>query len=255
MRTWLVLVAIALAVPSLACADEKQNARDAYRRATLHYELGEFRKALEAFKDAYRSVPDPALLFDLAQCHRQLGDAAQAAREYRLYLLKFPGAPRRDELRALIERLERAAAEADAATADGSQPPRPTPPPPKPTPPLPTPPVPVERHATPRPPTWLVFTTGGVGVAALVAAIVLASQAQALSDGERAKDPLLRDVQTAGQTRLLSSSANGLFIGGGALLLATGVLALTANWHRHASSRPAAWLAPTGNGLAVAGRF
>ena len=96
----LAIVGVLLSVQSPGAAEDKQKARVAYRLATQHYDLGEYKEALTAFKDAYRNFEDPAFLFNIAQCHRQLGDTVLAVREYRAYLRKVPDASNRDEVRA-----------------------------------------------------------------------------------------------------------------------------------------------------------
>src|SRR5688572_6331199 len=83
---------------SLAVAD-KDRARAAYKRGMQHYNLTEYREALDAFKEAYREFEEPALLFNIGQCHRQIGDKAIAIRFYRNYLNSVPGAPNREEVR------------------------------------------------------------------------------------------------------------------------------------------------------------
>jgi tetratricopeptide (TPR) repeat protein len=215
--------------------DRRQSARDSYRRATQHYELGEYQKALDDFKEAYRNRPDPALLFNIGQCYRQLGDAAQALREYRVYLLKDPDGPNREDVLELINKLVE---EADAKTTseaendDAREAPAPVvapapiavaPPPP----PLVPPAIP-DRS----PPKWLSFTAGAVGVAALVSAIALASQAESVSDRERAKDPYARDPRAQADVRTFSSAANALFVTGGVFAIGAGVLALTTKWRK-----------------------
>src|SRR5207237_7920421 len=119
-----------------ARAGDRTAARNAWKQATRHYELGEFDKALEAFKEAYRNVPDPVLLFDLGQCYRQLGEVHEALRSYRVYLLKTPETPHSDEVRGLIDRLQKTHAPPPAdpqaapppPPATGLSPPRLTPP-------------------------------------------------------------------------------------------------------------------------------
>ena len=106
---------IVIALASLAHAQDRDKAREAFRRATQHYELGEYREALDAFKEAYRSFEDPALLFNIAQCHRQLGDHAQAVRDYKMYLLKLPDTDNRDDVRELIAQLEKTIRDQQAA--------------------------------------------------------------------------------------------------------------------------------------------
>jgi Tetratricopeptide repeat len=56
----------------------------------------------------------PAFLFNIAQCHRQLGNKQEAIKFYRSYLRKVPDAPNAEEVRKLIASLE----ERDHAGAD-----------------------------------------------------------------------------------------------------------------------------------------
>lgn len=115
MKSAIVVVIVAIGwcvAPSSARCEDKVKARAAYEQATQHYELGEYREALEGFKEAYRQYAEPAFLFNLAQCRRQLGDNAQAIRDYRMYLTKVPDAPNRAEVEAIVERIERASASA-----------------------------------------------------------------------------------------------------------------------------------------------
>ncbi|HEY1587035.1 MAG TPA: hypothetical protein VGH63_15175, partial [Polyangia bacterium] len=64
---WLVAVAL-LGVASAALADtsdaDKSRARQLFQSARQHYNLGEFADALKDFKEAYRVVDDPTLLFN-----------------------------------------------------------------------------------------------------------------------------------------------------------------------------------------------
>src|SRR6185369_2327988 len=73
-------------------------ARQHYRSGLAHYDLGEYQAALEEFKDAYRAVQDPPFLFNIAQCHRKLGQSAEALTFYRSYLRRAPDAPNRAEV-------------------------------------------------------------------------------------------------------------------------------------------------------------
>lgn len=87
----LALVALLL-MPGLAQAsgtgsgDAETRARQHFAEGTVAYDLGEFQKALQAYGEAYRLAPRPALLFNVAQCHRQLGQYERAAFFYRRYL-------------------------------------------------------------------------------------------------------------------------------------------------------------------------
>src|SRR3954470_20883410 len=103
-----LIIAFLLTAP--AHADNKQLAKDAFREGTRLYEVAEFQKALEAFKRAYLNFEEPTLLFNIAQCHRQLGDKQEAARFYKTYLHKMPNAPNRGDVVKMIDTLEQAIA-------------------------------------------------------------------------------------------------------------------------------------------------
>ncbi|WNG43969.1 tetratricopeptide repeat protein [Archangium minus] len=89
-----VLVAVALAVSPLsssaASMESRSNgeaqARAKFAEGNLAYDLAEFQKALDAYSEAYRLKPLPGFLFNIAQCHRQLGRPERAAFFYRRYL-------------------------------------------------------------------------------------------------------------------------------------------------------------------------
>ena len=107
MKTGIVVgLLAALAFASSARAENLEKARAALRDANQHYDLGEYQQALDKFKEAYRNHEEPALLFNIAQCERLLGQNEEAAREYRMYLIKVPKAPNRDAVRALIDKLD-----------------------------------------------------------------------------------------------------------------------------------------------------
>jgi tetratricopeptide (TPR) repeat protein len=102
----LLLALITIAGP--AHADDKSAARDLYREAMRLYDVGEYRQSLEDFKKAYLRFEEPAFLFNMAQCYRQIGDKAEAVRTYRSYLRKVPDLPNRDQIERLISSLETA---------------------------------------------------------------------------------------------------------------------------------------------------
>lgn len=86
-----LLVALCALAPGLAegaelSTEAKSQARVKYSEGNASYEQGNFREALKSFEAAYRLAPLPGFLFNVAQCHRQLGDFAQAASAYRRYL-------------------------------------------------------------------------------------------------------------------------------------------------------------------------
>jgi tetratricopeptide (TPR) repeat protein len=122
IRLTTTIVLILLALTPMARAD-KAKARVLFDRATKQYNLGEYAVAAEAFKAAYDEYPDPTLLYNLAQCERQLAHKQRAITLYRSYLREMPSAPNAAEAQRLVasleqdvarEELERKQAEANA---------------------------------------------------------------------------------------------------------------------------------------------
>jgi hypothetical protein len=118
---WIVPVSLVAALCRPAGAEDRVKAEEAYHAATLHYNLGEYKEALEGFKDAYRSYENPIFLFNIAQCHRQLGDKAHAIRFYRVYLNSMPEASNRDQVHEMIVKLEKQLADEQAAQSGPPQ--------------------------------------------------------------------------------------------------------------------------------------
>jgi tetratricopeptide (TPR) repeat protein len=158
LRVVLWVLAALVVAPSRAAAEGTAQARASYRRGVQHYNLGEYEDALRDFKDAYRRQEDPAILFNIAQCERQLGHKPDAVRLYRSYLAAAPAAPNRADVEDLVAKLQSAIAAEQAAQA---APPPVTEPPP---------PTPVAVVAAPRPRTpvykrWWLWTPIGLGLA------------------------------------------------------------------------------------------
>jgi tetratricopeptide (TPR) repeat protein len=114
-----------LAFILLACAcvlgvarAEAPSAKSLYDSGMKHYNLAELDAALRDFKEAYRLKPDPAFLFNIAQCHRRLDDPATAATFYRSYLRESPEATNRAEVNQLLAEMDAAVAAKAKAKAD-----------------------------------------------------------------------------------------------------------------------------------------
>jgi tetratricopeptide (TPR) repeat protein len=94
-------------------------ARAHYESGVAHYNLDEFAAALAEFTEAYRTKPDPSFLFNIAQCHRKLGDADAAVDFYHKYLRNLPDAPNRADVERLIAELRARQTEPSSKAADG----------------------------------------------------------------------------------------------------------------------------------------
>lgn len=118
----LVVAALVTVMPSAASAqDPRAQAREHFRKGTRHYDLGEYGEALTEYKEAYRRFDDPAFLFNIAQCHRRLGERDLALDRYRAYLRKSPEAENRADVERLIAELERQRSAAPAAAPAAPQ--------------------------------------------------------------------------------------------------------------------------------------
>jgi tetratricopeptide (TPR) repeat protein len=56
----------------------REQARAHVQRATTHYNLGRFEQALTEYTAAYEAFAAPLLLFNIGQCHRNLGNHERA---------------------------------------------------------------------------------------------------------------------------------------------------------------------------------
>jgi tetratricopeptide (TPR) repeat protein len=117
------LAFVLAAVSSPVAADPKADAKPHITAADTAYKLGEFTKALDEYSTAYEIFKAPGLLFNIAQCHRNLQQYDKAVFFYEGYLRADPKAKNR----ALVEDLlkeSRAALEkqkADQAAADAAR--------------------------------------------------------------------------------------------------------------------------------------
>jgi tetratricopeptide (TPR) repeat protein len=98
-----VTIALLLAFASTAHGSENESqARRKIADAQKEYDLGEFGRALELYSEAYRLDPIPAFLFNIGQCHRQLGHWERAVFFYRRYLGLSPHASNTAQVEKLI---------------------------------------------------------------------------------------------------------------------------------------------------------
>ncbi len=111
MRTLLLCVVAAffvLLAARAARADagsaRRQEARALAKQGLRAFEEGAIQTALDTFERAYLANPDARLLYNIAQCHRQLGERQRAAVMLSLYAAKAPAAKRK-EIAALLRDL------------------------------------------------------------------------------------------------------------------------------------------------------
>jgi tetratricopeptide (TPR) repeat protein len=147
-------------------------ARAHFLRAEKAFNLAKFTEALAAYEAAYEVRPLPGLLFNIAQCHRNLGDHERAIFFYRRYLTLEPRSKNRDLVLELIAEQEQEQDRERAARAALAAPAPPPPPPPT---------VPVtlgpeaDASATAPPPLyrrWWVWAAAGAVAVGVTAALL-----------------------------------------------------------------------------------
>lgn len=83
------------------------------------YEEGRYREAVASFSTAHRLAARPALLFNIAQCHRKLGNFDESAKYYERYLAEETrmSAAQRKVTQQLLAEVRLAQAHEDEAAA------------------------------------------------------------------------------------------------------------------------------------------
>jgi len=96
----LLLVLVCLTSSNLLAAEaDEAMSRDLYETGVRAYSEGRYQHALAAFAAAYDVAQVPGLLFNIGQCHRQLGNHEAAVEYYERYLKEEPDVP---EIAALL---------------------------------------------------------------------------------------------------------------------------------------------------------
>jgi tetratricopeptide (TPR) repeat protein len=108
------LVLTAAAVAQEPAADPGVESKRLYSEGTQAYNLGEFVRAVDLFKQAYKVKADPVFLFNIAQSLRLSNQYDQAALFYRSFLRNMPQAPNKAEVEGRIKEMDDAAAKAAA---------------------------------------------------------------------------------------------------------------------------------------------
>ena len=94
------------ATPALA---DPARARAHFNLAKRYFEVDEYVKAIEEFKAAHVEEPDPAFLYNIAECYRHMGETKEALVFYRRFLLLSPpNAPTRASVEKRVAALQAA---------------------------------------------------------------------------------------------------------------------------------------------------
>jgi tetratricopeptide (TPR) repeat protein len=111
MRVFVVILTLGLALlaaPRTAFAEDNatRSAKRHFAKGEKLFALGRFDDALVEYEAAFDAKPLPGFLFNIAQCHRNLGNIDQAIFSYRKYLRESPDAENREAVEQQIQELE-----------------------------------------------------------------------------------------------------------------------------------------------------
>ena len=117
MNKLLLLFALAVYVPVARAAEgakaggqveesASETARGHAKKGGAFYNLGKFQEAVTEFEAAYQFLPVPALLFNIAQCYRQLDNLPMAARLYQSFLRSNPSESAGKQAQELLDKVE-----------------------------------------------------------------------------------------------------------------------------------------------------
>jgi hypothetical protein len=162
--------------PSKKLDPDESRARTLFKDGQTAYDVGEFENALRLFTEAYKVKPLPGFLFNIAQCHRQLGNFKEAAFFFGRFIDNSkPEAANVELARELMTQMEKrleASRPVDAPVATNLEPAAPV------VPVLPPPPPPPAAEEPVYKKGWFWGVVGGAAavVAAGVVVAVVASQ-------------------------------------------------------------------------------
>jgi tetratricopeptide (TPR) repeat protein len=119
-----------LTTVSAAAEDSEATARKQAAKANRLAAKNKCKLAVPAYNRAYRTLKDPTLLFNRAECLRKLGEDHDALRDYELFLSEMPKAPNRavveERIAALLAAVKAESASSPSAPAATPEPPQPT---------------------------------------------------------------------------------------------------------------------------------
>jgi tetratricopeptide (TPR) repeat protein len=122
----LVVCAPALAhadapTPGAGAVDARAEAKRLAARAQVHFDLGEYAKAINDYREAYRMVPSPGILYNLGQAYRLVGDCVSATTMYRNYLRLAPHSPYRQLVKQHLSTMSECNRARDPAGASSAE--------------------------------------------------------------------------------------------------------------------------------------
>jgi hypothetical protein len=82
-----------------------EEAAELYRKAETSYKLQKYEEALEDFQRSYELSKEPAILFNIGQCYRQLEQLEDARKSFQFFVRDAPEHPKRSSAEKLIKEI------------------------------------------------------------------------------------------------------------------------------------------------------
>ena len=113
-----LLVGAAHAAPKKSTQKSKEEAREKaselFSRSKAYYNIHEYQRALDGFKEAYILSQEPVLLLNIGQCYRYLGQYQDAIVSYQTFLQEDPATPYASNVDVLIQEMQQKLSELKA---------------------------------------------------------------------------------------------------------------------------------------------
>ena len=119
----LSVVLLASAGAARAGDPNAEKARAHFQQGDTYFKLEKYAIALQEFEQAYLAKQDPSFLYNIAQCHRLMGNRVEAVRFYKRYLNDAPNAANRPVAEKHIRDLESALGAEELTGAHPAAPP------------------------------------------------------------------------------------------------------------------------------------
>jgi tetratricopeptide (TPR) repeat protein len=86
--------------------EAREKASELFSKSKAYYNIHEYQKALDGFKEAYILSQESVLLLNMGQCYRYLGQYQDAIVSYQTFLQEDPATPYASNVDALIQEMQ-----------------------------------------------------------------------------------------------------------------------------------------------------
>lgn len=220
---------LVLALPCAGAAAPSNAATQAaqvYAQGVAAFKAANYKTALSRFERAYKLDPAPVLLYNIARCHEEMGNAKKSIEGFRLYLARQPDSPDRPDVERRIRVME--AILSRQAAAPPTAPPSAAPP---------SAPASVVSAAPPPEAPWQrpwgvgLTAAGALGVGMGIVFGISArdnEKAHQAADGDAEKSKRLDEAESDATAATVSFVAGGVLFAAGAGLLLWDLLGVDA---------------------------